>query len=233
MSRTVDIVSVVIPAFRAASTIASAVSTCAREDVVREIIVVVDGRDPKLEQAVPDLPNVRMIRKEKNRGAPAARNTGLTRVTSGAVLFLDADDYVSDGLVTGMCKVMLAHDADVVLAPSILVWPATGKIKTGTVLGVGPLDPLHILKSWLAGRYVPPCSVLWRTSFVRALWGVGHGPSDKPGRGLGLSRNLCRSEVRGKRTRTWRLRSARVAAPRIAPERSRCFSVADESFAAG
>jgi glycosyltransferase involved in cell wall biosynthesis len=88
-------VSVIIPAYRAASDIADALdSVFAQTFSHYEVIVVNDGSPdtPELEVALaPYLPKIRYI-VQANRGAGAARNAGVREARGPYVAFLDADD---------------------------------------------------------------------------------------------------------------------------------------------
>jgi glycosyltransferase involved in cell wall biosynthesis len=91
------IVSVVIPAFNRASAIANAIQSVLGQSFRElEIIVVDDGsRDGTAEivlQTARSEPCVRFIRHESNRGAQAARNTGIRAALGAWIAFLDSDD---------------------------------------------------------------------------------------------------------------------------------------------
>lgn len=87
-------VSVIIPAYRAAETIARALdSVLAQTHPAHEVIVVDDGSPDHLAEvvsryAVP----VRLIR-QANANAAAARNAGIEQATGQWLAFLDADDF--------------------------------------------------------------------------------------------------------------------------------------------
>jgi glycosyltransferase involved in cell wall biosynthesis len=87
-------VSVVIPAFNAASTICRAVdSAMAQSEPAQEIIVVEDGSDDDLQPALRRYGNrIRLLRKEHN-GVSSARNAGIDAAMGEIIAFLDADDY--------------------------------------------------------------------------------------------------------------------------------------------
>lgn len=89
------LVSVVIPAYNAASYIALTLNSVLAQTLANyEIIVVNDGSadTPALEEALrPYLTKVRYI-KQDNRGPSAARNAGIREARGKYVAFLDSDD---------------------------------------------------------------------------------------------------------------------------------------------
>jgi hypothetical protein len=88
-------VSVVIPAFNRAGTVARAVrSALAQTHRDLEVIVVDDASTDATRAAVAAIrdPRVRCLRHGENRGGSAARNTGIAAATGEYVAFLDSDD---------------------------------------------------------------------------------------------------------------------------------------------
>src|SRR5215470_5215673 len=91
------LVSVVIPAFNRVLVIAEAIQSVLSQSFQDlEIIVVDDGSRDATSQAVSRIaqsePRIRLIRHEVNRGAQAARNTGVRAALGGWIAFLDSDD---------------------------------------------------------------------------------------------------------------------------------------------
>ena len=88
------LVSVVIPAYLAARTIARAVQSVLTQTAQpQEILVIDDGSPDDLPAAVAIFGDrVTLIRKP-NGGAASARNLGIERATGDFIAFLDADDY--------------------------------------------------------------------------------------------------------------------------------------------
>lgn len=167
-------VSVVIPAYQAAATIAKAVTSCLDDPAVAEVIVVADGPDPALAAAVAEVKadgRVTLIVNPSRKGAPAARNIGLAAATADFVLFLDADDYVEGGLIGALLQAGLRDRADLIFGPFAYQLPDGRRIARDIVATVAKLDGLAVLKGWLGGLFVPCCSVLWRADFVRGIGG--------------------------------------------------------------
>jgi len=88
-------VSVVIPAYNRAHSIGQAIQTVLNQTYQDlEIIVVDDGSSDNTEGVVRGLKDIRIryIRHEKNKGATAARNTGIKAAKGEYIAFQDSDD---------------------------------------------------------------------------------------------------------------------------------------------
>lgn len=95
-------VSVVIPAFNRLDMLRRAVaSVTAQTCRDLEILVVDDGSDDDVAGALSDMTDARLkvVRHSRNRGAAAARNTGIALATGEYVAFLDSDDEWLPNLV--------------------------------------------------------------------------------------------------------------------------------------
>lgn len=88
------LVSVVIPAFNSARTIRQTVqSALDQEDVHLEVIVVDDGSEDATVAIVSSMSDGRVrVVSQPNRGAAAARNSGIAHATGEWIAFLDSDD---------------------------------------------------------------------------------------------------------------------------------------------
>jgi glycosyltransferase involved in cell wall biosynthesis len=90
-----DLVSIIVPVHNRAHLIGRSVgSLLTQSHQTLEIIVVDDRSSDDIEGAVAALsdPRVRLVRREKNGGAAAARNTGLAAARGDLVAFHDSDD---------------------------------------------------------------------------------------------------------------------------------------------
>jgi glycosyltransferase involved in cell wall biosynthesis len=93
VSRTVPDVSVIIPAYRAAATIAEAIDSVMGQTHDRfELIVVDDGSDDDTGGIVAAYGSRVELVRQANAGVSRARNAGLARARGRYVAFLDADD---------------------------------------------------------------------------------------------------------------------------------------------
>lgn len=88
------LVSVVIPTFNRSEVLAKALDSVLKQTLVpNEIIVVDDGSEDGTEALCAEyIDQIRFIRHKTNKGAPAARNTGVKSARGEWVAFLDSDD---------------------------------------------------------------------------------------------------------------------------------------------
>ncbi|WDC84194.1 glycosyltransferase family A protein [Caloramator sp. mosi_1] len=96
--------SIVIPAYNAQHYIHTSLNSLLTQDLSNvEIIVVDDGSSDETAKVANKIlvnsqcVNYKVIIQE-NKGVSAARNTGLLEAKGDYVLFLDADDYVSENV---------------------------------------------------------------------------------------------------------------------------------------
>jgi len=97
-------ISVVIPTYNRVEYIEEVVLSSAHQEHVNEIIIVDDGSDAKAKQVLSGVESnhdiVKLVEHQKNKGLPAARNTGIRESESEYVLFGEDDmvfeeDYAS------------------------------------------------------------------------------------------------------------------------------------------
>jgi len=90
-----DKISVVIPVFNRRHEVLRAIASVLRQErQADEILVVDDGSTDGSAAAVAGLnePRIKLLRHDTNRGAAAARNTGIAAARGAWVAFLDSDD---------------------------------------------------------------------------------------------------------------------------------------------
>jgi GR25 family glycosyltransferase involved in LPS biosynthesis len=136
-----------------------------------DIVVVLDGPDSCAEAILSAYEGVRVARLASRGGAPAARNAGLALAETDYVLFLDADDYLEGPLLASAVGAAGAAAADLVFGRFVYALPNGERIAADQPYVDAPATCEDVLRYWLSGRFTPPCAVLWRTAFVRALGG--------------------------------------------------------------
>ena len=159
-------VSVVIPCYNGARWIARAIeSVLGQQHGNVEIIVIDDGSTDATPDILRKFRNIQS-RRTMNQGGCCARNAGLRLATGDFVLFLDADDYLEpDSLEAWVAD---AEGVDIVFGPFAHERGRQRRMGRGSGPGA---NAISVACQWLKGRYTPPCAVLWRVSFVRALGG--------------------------------------------------------------
>jgi glycosyltransferase involved in cell wall biosynthesis len=110
-------VSVVMPVYNEAATVAEIVHVVLDQPCVAELIIVddasSDGTWETLQRLAPDS-RVRTIRHDVNRGKGAALRTGLSHATADMVLIQDADLEYDPGEYPVLIQPILGNRADVV-----------------------------------------------------------------------------------------------------------------------
>jgi glycosyltransferase involved in cell wall biosynthesis len=124
-------VSVVVPCYNRAGLIGAAVETVLRQSLHDwELIVVDDGSIDHLEDALQPYRadrRIRYLRHPQNRGAAAARNTGLAAARGRFVAFLDSDDqWLETKLERQLEAVLAAADPDRVFCATQTIVPLSG-----------------------------------------------------------------------------------------------------------
>lgn len=107
-------VSVVIPTYKRPNLLVRSLhSVLGQSFNDLEVIVVVDGSKDGTPQMVAAIgePRVRVIVHERNKGAPAARNTGIKAAKGAFVAFLDDDDIWLPGKLEKQMQAIADYDA--------------------------------------------------------------------------------------------------------------------------
>ncbi|MDK9354841.1 glycosyltransferase [Lelliottia sp. V106_10] len=110
-------VSVIIPAYNAATTIGALIDSILQENRVSlELIIINDGSTDATLSIVSGYTDKRItLLNQTNQGVYAARNAALAVHRGEWVVFLDADDTVSDGFIYERWRTATETNADVVL----------------------------------------------------------------------------------------------------------------------
>lgn len=83
-------------------------------------------------------------------------------------MFLDADDYVENGLLQGLVLALDQKNSDVAIGP----WLYAGKgLPRGIARVPERLSNAEWIYAWTRLRFFPPCTVVWNASSVRHIGG--------------------------------------------------------------
>ena len=93
-------VSIIVPVYKAEAFLPRCIENILAQSFPDFELILVDDRGPDKSGELCDAyarkdPRIRVIHKEQNEGASAARNTGLDHATGDYIMFCDSDDAVS------------------------------------------------------------------------------------------------------------------------------------------
>lgn len=169
-------VSVIIPAFNAAATIARALASVrTQRGSGIEIIIIDDGSRDNTVEVVQGLirsgENIRLVQLVKNSGVSAARNAGIELARGEYLAFLDADDVWLPDKLARQIAVMESDSAITLVSCNSQMTSAAGvPLKEGH-LNRPPIEGADAWKTLLAYNFLPTPTVLTRTALVRQLGG--------------------------------------------------------------
>ena len=140
-------VSIIIPAYNAAETIAATLqSVLAQSCATWEAVVVDDGSSDSTVEVVLDHighdPRFKLLRR-KHEGQSAARNAGIASAANDWLLFLDADDWIAENHLELMTQALKADSTlDAVLCETVRVTPDKKFFKQKLSTPAGDLFPI-------------------------------------------------------------------------------------------
>lgn len=116
--------SIVVPVYNEAATIANVIKTVLAQPLVQEVIIVDDASNDETWKALQPLaqenPCVKLFRHEINQGKGAALRTGFAKATAPIVMVQDADLEYDPGEYSVLVKPILSGKADVVFGSRFL-----------------------------------------------------------------------------------------------------------------
>src|SRR5699024_65831 len=113
-------ISVIIAAFNAATTIDSCVQSIvsAKKDHDIELIVIDDGSNDKTADMLGKWASTNYwitVKYQENQGAASARNTGLNIARGNYIVFIDADDTIDDWYFDFVIEKAVIPDVDMLV----------------------------------------------------------------------------------------------------------------------
>jgi len=169
-------VSVIIPAFNAADTLARSVASVLLQQVASlEIIIIDDGSTDKTFSHACEMaesnPAIRVVRLICNGGVSAARNAGIHAARGQFLAFLDADDVWLEGkLHKQLAEIQRDPTITLVSCNSIFVTESGEFLKEGHV-NRPPVEGDQSWKTLLVYNFLPTPTVLTYRHLVLELGG--------------------------------------------------------------
>ena len=163
-------ITVIIPAYKAESSIGYCVqSLLNQKQVDLEIIVIEDGVYDNTYHSLTQFDHVRHVQLLNNQGAQKARNYGLQLASYEFVMFLDADDYHEGELLKGLYEAIVFQNASAGFGCQKIVNERGGQRYFSPPENESSLD---VVKRWLNGNSGPnPSAILWKTAEVKRIGG--------------------------------------------------------------
>lgn len=155
-------ISVIIPAYQSANTIADAIHSVLNQSFQDfEIIVIDDGSTDMIEEVlIPFKDKIKFLR-QKNLGVAVARNHGIKNSSGEIIAFLDADDiWFPDKLALQMALFNKNPNLGVVFG-NVYFW-SLGKFHGKTYFDFFPPHRGQILLPLFANDFIPLLSILVR-----------------------------------------------------------------------
>lgn len=159
------LVSVIIPAYNCAGTIALALDSALMQDVPLEILVIDDGSKDDLDGVMAryeTYQQVRFLKNSQNLGAAETRNRGVSLAKGAYVAFLDADDYWEKGKLKK--QLALIEEKNTVLCSTARELMQPDGTRTGYVI---PVKPEYTYKDIRLNNEINCSSVLLRTEVAK------------------------------------------------------------------
>jgi len=154
------LVSIIIPCHNAAAWLAATLESAVRQTWADKEIILVDDGSTDASPAVARSFASRGVRilTQPNRGAAAARNSGLRAARGDFVQFLDADDLLAPDKIARQLEVLLARPAGAIAAGPwghFAADPAAAVFTPEPVwCDLAPID--WLVRSWTGGGMFPP-----------------------------------------------------------------------------
>ena len=117
-------ISIVMSAYNAASTIRRAIDSVISQSITDwELIVIDDGSTDDTPEVVLSYSDDRiiLIKHDKNMGAGIARRTGTKNIRGEWMMFLDSDDFISDEYLETLLFTTTIVDTDIVSSGFITI----------------------------------------------------------------------------------------------------------------
>lgn len=164
-------ITVVIPCYNGERWIGRAIGSVLNQKYPRtEIIVVDDGSTDASRRIISEFTKNVALYECHRQGACSARNFGLSKVSSDYVMFLDADDYLEGPLFSGAAEKLSENSCiDMLFSPLAVELPSGERLLVDNFKCTP--NPFGLFRDWSDHLAQPPCSLIWRTQFIRAIGG--------------------------------------------------------------
>lgn len=129
-----DLISVIVPAYNAASFIERCLNSILNQTYKNlEIICIDDGSSDNTVEVVRKIgdPRIRLVDRGQNYGISLTRNHGIEIAKGKYIGFIDSDDFIDPDFYEKLHKAAVEHEAEIVTAATSAEWPEKTKIWAG------------------------------------------------------------------------------------------------------
>jgi glycosyltransferase involved in cell wall biosynthesis len=163
-------ISIIIPCYNTEKFVGSAIrSVLAQTYPDVEIIVVDDGSTDDSWAEITSFEDHILAVRQENRGACHARNRGAHLASGDALMFLDADDLLTESTLSSLASTVGDKKNVIAACPwRQLRWSGEEWIESPSGKPFRPPEGDYI-RGWLSGWFVPPCGLLWSRSAFQSV----------------------------------------------------------------
>ncbi len=167
-------ISVIIPAYNAEETLASAITSCFSQTLrPTEVIVVDDGSSDGTSRVIQEFGDRVRGKRVDNGGVSRARNLGAAMTTGEFLVFLDADDVLLPQSLELLTKAMDGAGAVYGMVIEQVAPPGLAKLN-GFDFAVG-VPPFPAERNFWRGAVITPGSAMVRADLHRTIGGFVSG----------------------------------------------------------
>lgn len=170
--KVIERISVIIPAYNAEQSLATAVDSALAQSTPLEVIVADDGSTDNTAEVARSYGNRIHYIKQTNQGQGSARNAGLSVAQGEFIAFLDADDYWLPGFLERCVHFLNQYPEAIAVNTGFIVRDADGnetilpKALHGLSRITAPLVLDHFFSFWAEQDHVRTGTVLIRKSVI-------------------------------------------------------------------
>lgn len=165
------LVSVVIPCYKQAQFLAEAVQSCLDQHYpALEVIVVNDGSPDDTASVAAQFGSRITYIEQANRGASAARNTGIKAARGSYVAFLDSDDVFLPGHIATAVAYLAAHPHVGLVASDALLYDGSRLLGLKSSISGAPRNHADF-RTEAVGYYFTPSTGVFRRELALAVGG--------------------------------------------------------------
>jgi glycosyltransferase involved in cell wall biosynthesis len=167
------LVSVVVCAYNAASTMEGCMASFLKVAYPRFEVIVVDDGSTDSTGAIADRyvelrPDIYRVIHQPNMGLSAARNVGLYAAAGEITAYTDSDCYVDPDWLTYMAWSFTEPRFAAVGGPNL---PPPEDNRIAACVAVSPGAPTHVLLSDDVAEHIPGCNMAFRTEILKSIGG--------------------------------------------------------------